>query len=302
VIAVSVHPGEIPVDWPVEMTLRLTNTGVGACTNVRLTFRLPLEILLIRGRRQVQVARLGRGEHHDHLLQVRARKEGAFRLVSTNFSYRDPAGRGRRVPETAVPLRVVAPVRVPIPELELALETASLPLGEWSPLSGRIVNTGEVPAYGVTLSVAGPSLQAHGEMVGDLPPGDVLPFTLSTRVTEAGTRVPIRLEAAFRGGNGEWHQCSRRAYLVVGATQLSDIFKRYEEGLRRLLGQLGEVHPRYSEGLVLESRLLENINQARQYGDMETRRADRAQILAALNRMTMETVGSSFNKLCGLDD
>ena len=78
---------------------------------------------------------------------------------------------------------------------------------------------------------------------------------------------------------------------------MTDIFSAYERGLEKLLERLGKDHPRYGEVLVLQSRLLENIAQARRYGDTETRRAERAQIVDALNRLTMETIGESFTQL-----
>jgi len=73
----------------------------------------------------------------------------------------------------------------------------------------------------------------------------------------------------------------------------------YLEGLRKLLGQLGQAHPRYVEGLTLEQRLHENIAQTRRHGDTETRRAERSQIVEALNRLALEEAGTSFNELCG---
>ena len=80
---------------------------------------------------------------------------------------------------------------------------------------------------------------------------------------------------------------------------MNDAFAYYEEGLNDLLKMLSEDTARYSELLVLEQRLLENIHQVRRYGDMETWRADRARIVDALNQLALEETGTSFNKLCG---
>jgi len=79
---------------------------------------------------------------------------------------------------------------------------------------------------------------------------------------------------------------------------MADVFGLYEMGLARLLEHLGSGHPRYAEALTLQARLLENIAQAQQYGDTETRRAGRAQIVEALNRLALEAVSVSFNRLC----
>lgn len=81
---------------------------------------------------------------------------------------------------------------------------------------------------------------------------------------------------------------------------MSDPLTALESGLTRLLERMGSEHPRYTEALTLQSRLLENISAARTYGDMETRRAERAQIVDAVNRLAMEAVGKSFNEWCGM--
>jgi outer membrane protein assembly factor BamB len=75
---------------------------------------------------------------------------------------------------------------------------------------------------------------------------------------------------------------------------VQDAFSRYEVGLSDLLARLDSNHPRYAEALTLQARLLENIAQARQYGDTETRRAEWAQIVDALNRLSLDTVGKPF--------
>ena len=81
---------------------------------------------------------------------------------------------------------------------------------------------------------------------------------------------------------------------------MQDVFTPYETGLTHLLRRLGKDHPRYTEALTLQSRLLENIVQARRYGDTETRRAERAQIIDTLNNLSLDVLGKSFNELCGL--
>ena len=76
-----------------------------------------------------------------------------------------------------------------------------------------------------------------------------------------------------------------------------DIFTPYEMALNELLERLGKGHPQYAEALTLQGRLLESIASARRYGDTETRRAERAQILAALERLAAEALDISFNDL-----
>ncbi len=75
-------------------------------------------------------------------------------------------------------------------------------------------------------------------------------------------------------------------------------FDVYEYGVRRLLEKLGPEHSRYTEALTLQSRLRENLDGAREYGDDENRRAGQAQIIGSLNRLALETTRVSFHALC----
>lgn len=78
---------------------------------------------------------------------------------------------------------------------------------------------------------------------------------------------------------------------------VTDIFSSYECGLEELLERLGKDHPRHAEALTLQSRLLENIAQTRRYGDTEIHRAERAQVVDALNNLALQAIHSSFNEL-----
>ena len=72
---------------------------------------------------------------------------------------------------------------------------------------------------------------------------------------------------------------------------MSDTLASYETGLSLLLKRLGQEHPRYTEALTLQSRLWENLARAQLYGDNETTRAERAQIIDTLNHLALETTG-----------
>ena len=50
--------------------------------------------------------------------------------------------------------------------------------------------------------------------------------------------------------------------------------------------------------MTLQSRLIENIAQARRYGDTDARKADRAQTIDVLNGIALEACGTSYNSLC----
>jgi len=80
----------------------------------------------------------------------------------------------------------------------------------------------------------------------------------------------------------------------------SDVYSDYEAGLHHLLNRLGRNHSHYSEALVYQQRLIENIAQSRQYGDTSTRKAERTEIIHQLNEFLLSILGVSFAELCGL--
>jgi hypothetical protein len=82
-----------------------------------------------------------------------------------------------------------------------------------------------------------------------------------------------------------------------GKRAMRDTFTSYKTGLTEMLERLGKTHPRYTEAMTLQSRLQENINQTQLYGDTETRRAERARIVDALNHLALSTVEMSLSEL-----
>lgn len=81
---------------------------------------------------------------------------------------------------------------------------------------------------------------------------------------------------------------------------MADVYLTYEAGVNELLSRLGSSHHRYTDTLVYQHRLLDNIAQARLYGDTDARRAERAQVIDALNRLALQNINASFNDLCGM--
>lgn len=73
-----------------------------------------------------------------------------------------------------------------------------------------------------------------------------------------------------------------------------DLFTSYETAMQRLLEHLGQDHPRYQDALLFQTRLLENIGQARRYGDTETLRHARAQIVEQVNALALATGGPTL--------
>ena len=63
---------------------------------------------------------------------------------------------------------------------------------------------------------------------------------------------------------------------------------------------MGQDHLRYSEILVYQARLSENIANSRRYGDNHDLKSDRFSIIEQLNQLALSELGISFNELSGL--
>lgn len=90
--------------------------------------------------------------------------------------------------------------------------------------------------------------------------------------------------------------------LYAGEANLSqstaDSLSSYTQGVERLLAQLDRGQPQYSEVLSYQRQLADNIQQARLYGDPQSIRVARTEIIANLNRLSLDTLNMPFNKLC----
>jgi len=86
----------------------------------------------------------------------------------------------------------------------------------------------------------------------------------------------------------------RKVERHLAPQQPEDVYSSYEIGLGQLLTRLDRSHPRYSEALVLQQRLMENIASSRRYGDTDSQRAQRAEIVDRLNDLTLSVLGTSF--------
>jgi hypothetical protein len=79
-----------------------------------------------------------------------------------------------------------------------------------------------------------------------------------------------------------------------------DIFEQYRTGLKQLLDKLEREPDGYSQALSYQHQLIENIDRKERFGDTETLRSKRAEIIEQLNKLTRSHLGITFNKLCGL--
>lgn len=86
-----------------------------------------------------------------------------------------------------------------------------------------------------------------------------------------------------------------------------DAYSHYETGLRRFMSRVDRDSRRYSEALVYQKRLNDNITASRE-DDLDERRdnsdvleARRAVLIAGLDELALSELGTSFDELCDLN-
>lgn len=199
-IEITVEPEQLIRGEEAELVLSLHNSHASPCTNIVFGFRLPFQIVLLRGSRRLRLPRLEGGSSYQHQLTVLPKEEGQFALHSGNCSYRDSRGRAQRISSFEVPLEVVAPSPEPVPaapDLRISVRTGEVPLEEWVTLEVELANEGDGVAHQTTLNATG-RIDTDPVRVPDLRPHDVVQVELPVRALEPG-RVPVRFEAKCRG-------------------------------------------------------------------------------------------------------
>jgi S-DNA-T family DNA segregation ATPase FtsK/SpoIIIE len=153
----------------------------------------------------------------------------------------------------------------------------------------------EAPRDASSQPVAHPSARTLLRRHAD-PDAALLPFQKALPAAGAtGSDRNEALRGSAKAMASAWHGPTARDGLHE-----PDLFDGYERGLRQLLSQLPSASQEYSDALIYQQRLLENIEQSRLYGDTEERVADRAEIIHRLNELARLTLGTSFKALCGL--
>lgn len=77
----------------------------------------------------------------------------------------------------------------------------------------------------------------------------------------------------------------------------ADAYSAYEAAVDELRERLGSGHAKVEELLIYQSRLAENIKAARLYGDNDTRRSERSEIIHYLNTIALAELKVSFDKI-----
>ncbi len=200
-IDVSLSPTRFQAGDPVELEISLTNTGTGTCTNVIFTLRLPAGIARLHGRERIEVGPVLPGESKTSRLGIRAEEPGRYRLVSTNFAYRDQRGRSHRGRVLEAEITVdPAPDPPPPPQIMVELLDAELPYGEWTIVRGRITNAGAVGVSDLEIRLSGQVItdqRTARSTLEQLPPGCSADLPFYVLAQHAGANVPIHLDLGY---------------------------------------------------------------------------------------------------------
>ena len=87
-----------------------------------------------------------------------------------------------------------------------------------------------------------------------------------------------------------------RTMATEESTPLRDEFSQILDCIKRFLEKV-DVSER-EQLYPLQSRMKENIERTRRYGDTMNRRSGRAEIFAQVNRLALQPLGQSLNELC----
>ncbi len=147
-IQVDITPRQLEAGRAAELAVRLANLGRGLCTNLVMRLELPVQVVLLRGSDRIEVPQLDEGAIFTRTLRVKPLQVGTWALTSPNFSYQDPQGRARRIPDLRLDIQVVpaAPAAEPRPSRRPQLERPG-PAGEGIFISYRRGETGLAAAH-----------------------------------------------------------------------------------------------------------------------------------------------------------
>jgi len=191
-LSLSLEPAVIEVGGRTPVVVRLTNSAATELSQIRLSFRLPEGLELLRGQTSLLVQRLRPGETLAVPLVVQARRAGRLALEQLNLSFRDAQGRPRRY-EGEVPAwiaqaaRPTAPPPPPAPaRLELVLAPDVLRQGLWTLLKVTVRNHGPGAAQRIRLWTPDPRWQAQPAELERLLPEEQADLLVNLKPLEAG--------------------------------------------------------------------------------------------------------------------
>lgn len=168
-IEVSLLSARLSAEQLQELSVQLTNSGRGPCTNIVLRLAWPREISLIQGSDRIEEARLDPGQSIARVLRVRPKQAGIWHLTSSNFSYRDPWGQSQRISNWSYQLVVeAAPAPPPKPSSPLPPKPINLILLRESMMAAFNVSELRTLCFELSIDDENLTLQNKADLVREL--------------------------------------------------------------------------------------------------------------------------------------
>lgn len=219
-IEVTFEPSRLVAGEDSVLAVRLANTGSETCTDIVFRFRLPLDVLLLRGRNLIEIRELKAGQACRYELLARAKRPGAFAIQSPNFSYRNEDGRPVRVSSFGAELTVVPASQAPAtPTLRIGT-TGQLALGEWDILRIKVSNSSDFGVRDVEVTVNGPfQIGEHGPSarIPSLAAGAEAEISFFVFAEHGGRHVPVGVRSRYVDRTNRNQSQSDQVQLVVRA-------------------------------------------------------------------------------------
>jgi len=204
-IEVTAEPRKLALNQPTELNIRLANVGTGTCTDIRLVWQIPVELVLLQGQRQCRIARLAPGDVCDlPPFRLQARKRGAHLICASSFTYRDPRGMPIEAAPVEIPLLVEpapAATMVFAPELALTWQQPLLIRERWSVLRGELCNVGWNRACQIQVSLSG-QVECTAVLIQEVAGNTTVAFDVRVCPKAAGVAVPVVWEVTYEDGSG----------------------------------------------------------------------------------------------------
>jgi hypothetical protein len=200
---------------PSVLTIELSNTGMGACSNVVFRLKLPAGMVLVSGRDKIDVAEIRPRQSHVHQVTVRPGQPGDLEIGTSNFAYRDEDGIATRQDDWRVPIHVLAsgPIQgggagpsaqppFPQPRLTVSHGGGKLAHDEWNDLEIVLHNGTGFHLREVTLTLTGPlRVGPAPTRITLLPDGETWRAAISVHVPDRG-KVPVSVHTTYRYRDG----------------------------------------------------------------------------------------------------
>lgn len=186
------------VAQPSQLTIGILNTEETFITNLIFSLKLPVNMRLQKGSKQVNIPKIAPHEKYRHTITIVPKSVGTSMLTLVNFSYRDGSGKVQHINQQSCQITIKESLPPPPKaKIELRIDPVKLALQEWGKLTGKIRNVGQITIQNIKIRVTGSIETNQNISLPYLPIDDSKNFSISIRPLESGDCVPISIETEF---------------------------------------------------------------------------------------------------------